>query len=336
MKTQKPDKQVPKNVEGANGDRVLLQLYTTMLRIRRFEEKVVELLPGSEIKCPVHLCIGQEAIAAGVCANLRNEDPVFSTHRSHGHYIAKGGELKPLMAEIFGRETGCSKGRGGSMHLVATDVGFPGSCGIVGGAIPLAVGAALAFAIRDQDSVAVPFLGDGAVDEGAFYESLNFAALKKLPVVFVCENNFYATHLHTRDRQPVDDIPGRARCFSMPAIQVDGNDVLSVLQTSHEAIEKARGGGGPSLIECRTYRWRGHVGLNFDLECRDKEELERWMKHCPIAHFEEMLLKKGILSESDRERITKDIDNEVAASVQFARDSGFPDASELTTDVFRN
>lgn len=315
----------------------LRKMYFTMLRIRKFEEKVAEILrAGTEIVCPVHLSIGQEAVAAGVCANLSRDDYVFSTHRSHAHYIAKGGDIKALMAELYGRATGCSKGRGGSMHLASPDIGFPGSSAIVAGTIPLAVGMAMAFSLQKKDTVAVAFFGDGATNEGVFYESLNFASLKKLPVVFVCENNLYATHMPIDSGLADTDIRKKAEIFNMPGIRVDGNDVTEVFQASEKAISDARRGQGPTLIECLTYRWLGHVGPNDDIdkELRSRDELEYWMDRCPVKIAEETLIKHGALSEAEKSRFHREIDQEVTEALVFARQSPSPGEDELLNNVF--
>lgn len=316
---------------------ILRGIYITMLRIRLFEEKVADLLDKGEIRCPTHLYIGQEAIAVGVCANLCKDDYVFSTHRSHGHYIAKGGDLKLLMAELYGKRTGCSKGKGGSMHIVAPEVGFMGSSSIVSSNIPLAVGAALASTIQENRKVTVVFFGDGATDEGVFHESLNFASLHKLSIIFVCENNFFSTHLPLYLRQPGDNIPDKARVHLMPGIRVDGNNPLEVYQTFHQLIEDACKGKGPALMECRTFRWRAHVGPWWDLDVghRKKEEVEKWMKRCPIKAIEEFLLNSGILSDSEKSQIFKQIKEEVEEALAFAKESPFPDESELIEDVFK-
>ena len=314
----------------------LREMYLIMLKIRRFEEKIIELYPAQEMKTPVHLYIGQEAIATGVCVNLAKDDYIFSTHRGHGHYIAKGGDLKLLMAELYGRRTGCSKGKGGSMHLVAPEVGILGTSSIVGGITPLATGVALASVMQGNRRVAVAFLGDGAVDEGTFHESLNFASLKKLPVLFICENNFYATNSPLRARQPADNIAQRAKGYVMPGIRVDGNDVLAVFRVAREAIKRARNGDGPTLIECRTYRWMQHVGPNYDfkLGCRPKEELDGWRKKCPIKRYKKFLLDKNIISESEMTQIADQIDKEIEEAVIFGQNSPFPDKDELFDDVY--
>jgi pyruvate dehydrogenase E1 component alpha subunit len=313
-------------------------MYVTMLRIRRFEEKVAELVyPLKEIICPCHLYIGQEAVATGVCSALKKEDWVFSTHRSHGHYIAKGGDIKALMAELYGKETGCSRGRGGSMHLSSPEQGLAGSSAIVAGTIPLAVGAALAFSMQGRDSVAVAFFGDGAASEGVFYESLNFASLKKLPVVFICENNLYSTHLPISACLAHIQIWEKAQAFNMPGVRVDGNNVAEVFQAAKRAIDDARLGKGPTLIECMTYRWRGHVGPNYDLDkgLRSKEELDYWMQQCPIKALEEFLLTHGIIAESEKIKIIESIDKEVEDSVTFAKKSPYPDERNHLNHVFK-
>ena len=312
-------------------------MYITMLKIRRFEERVAELLLEQEIKCPTHLYIGEEAVATGVCANLRRDDYVFSTHRSHGHYIAKGGDIKALMAELYGKVTGCSKGKGGSMHLASLDVGLPGSSAIVAGTVPLSVGAALAFSLQKKDTVAVAFFGDGATNEGVFYESLNFASLKKLPVIFVCENNLYSTHMPISACLADTNIYQKAGTFNMPGVRIDGNNVAEVFKAAKRAIEDARNGKGPTLIECMTYRWRGHVGPNFDLEkgLRSKEQLDYWINRCPIKTLEEFLLEHDILSESEKLQILRSIDNEVKEAVIFAKESPYPEPCEVLNDVFK-
>ena len=315
--------------------KTLIKLYKLMLEIRRFEEKIVSVYCDQDMKTPVHLYIGQEAVAAGVCANLRREDYVFSTHRSHGHYLAKGGDMRGLMAELYGRKTGCSRGKGGSMHVVDPEVGVCGSTALVGGNIPLSVGAALASVMQKTKQVAVSFFGDGAVDEGAFHESLNFAALKRLPVIFVCENNFYATHSHQSKRQPHDHIYKLAKLYLMPGVRVDGNDVLKVFGVAREAVRRARKGDGPTLIECRTYRWKGHVGPDCDIKLgyRTQEELDRWMKRCPIRRFEKRLVNQGVMTRTDIDRITRKIDREIHDSYLFGKGSPHPKANELLEDV---
>jgi TPP-dependent pyruvate/acetoin dehydrogenase alpha subunit len=317
---------------------ILLKMYKTMVKIRKFEENLIKPLNNNEIACPVHLYIGEEAVASGVCANLRPDDWVFSTHRSHGHYIAKGGDVRTLMAELYGKITGCSKGRGGSMHLASPDVGFPGSSAIVAGTIPLAVGAALAFSMQKKDAVSVAFFGDGAVGEGTFYESLNFAALRKLPVVFVCENNLYSTHMPISSCLADINIYKKAEMFNMPGIRVDGNNVIEVFEATKKAIEDARTGRGPTLMECMTYRWQGHVGPCDDLDkgLRNKEELEYWKNRDPVKTFEQFLFKHAILSETERTQIHEDAKREMDEALEFAKESPYPDQDrDGTPGVFK-
>lgn len=313
---------------------ILIKMYEMMLRIRRFEEKVGDLVLEGKIKTPCHLYIGEEAVATGVCFALKKDDFIFGTHRSHGHYIAKGGNIKELMAEIFCKSTGCSKGKGGSMHVVAPEVGLLGTPPIVAASIPIAVGAALSSVLKGENRVATVFFGDGAVNEGVFYESLNFASLKKLPVVFVCENNFYSTHMPIAKCLADTNIAKKADGFGLPGIQIDGNNVIEVYQTTKKAVGRARKGGGPTLIECRTYRWRGHVGPYDDLDkgLRSKEELNFWMKKCPIKKLEKILK----ISDIEKEKISKKIGKEVEESVKFAKESPYPDETELTEDVFKS
>ncbi len=325
---------------GINADipaQTLRSMYATMLKIRLFEEKVADLVAGGEIICPCHLYIGEEAIATGVCANLRRDDMVFSTHRSHGHYIAKGGDLRTLMAELYGRETGCAGGRGGSMHLASPEIGFPGSTAIVAGSIPPAAGVALAFTLQKKNSVSVSFFGDGAVNEGVWYETLNFASLKKLPVIFVCENNLYSTHMPVSSCLADSEIYKKASTLNMPGVRIDGNDVTEVYRTAKKAIEAARRGKGPTLIECMTYRWRGHVGPNFDLDkgLRSKKELDKWMARCPIKTLEKHLIAGGVISESDKDRLRRDIEKEIEEALVFAKESPLPDRDELLNNVFK-
>ena len=314
----------------------LKNLYRVMVTIRRFEEKIIEVYPHQEIKTPVHLYIGQEAVAAGVCANLSKDDYIFSTHRSPGHYLAKGGEMKQLVAELYGKKTGCSKGKGGSMHGVDPKVGVWGSTAIVGGNIPLFTGAALASVMQGRDRVSVCFFGDGAVDEGSFHEGLNFASLRKLPAIFVCENNFYATHSHQSKRQPHDFIYKLAEGYLLPGIRVDGNNVLDVYKVAHEAVRKAREGEGPTLIECRTYRWRGHVGPDYDINLgyRTREELNRWMRRCPIGMFESLLVRQGVMTKKEIDEVIKQADKEIHRAYIYAKESPYPEAEELFDDVW--
>jgi pyruvate dehydrogenase E1 component alpha subunit len=314
----------------------LIGLLKTMTLIRRFEEKIVEVYPVQDMKSPVHLYIGEEAVATGVCAHLTRQDYIFTTHRSHGHCLAKGVDPAKLYAEFYGRITGCCKGKGGSMHPADPEHGILGTSAIVGGVIPLAVGTALKSYLVKEDRVSVAFFGDGASDEGAFHESLNFASLKRLPVVFVCENNFYATNSPLSARQPHDQIYKRAAGYAMPGLQADGNDVLGVYGKAKWAIERARKGEGPTLLECRTYRWKGHVGPDCDYKqgCRPKEELESWMDKCPIDTFKNQLAAKKILSEGAYHFMVREIDSQLESAIQSARQSAFPGPDEVFKDVY--
>jgi pyruvate dehydrogenase E1 component alpha subunit len=312
-------------------------MYLSMVRIRRFEERVAELLEQGEILCPTHLCIGQEGVAVGVCSALRRDDYVFGGHRSHGHYLAKGGDMNLLMAEMFGKETGCSRGHGGSMHLYAPEVGILGTVPLVGATIPIAVGTALASVMEATDRVSVAFFGDGATEEGEFHESLNYASLQKLPVLFVCENNLFSSHLRLLERQPVDNIYQSGEAHGMPGYRIDGNSVVEVLNTAQQAVQRARAGQGPTLIECRTYRWRGHVGPKWDLDVgiREKEEVDAWVKRCPIEGLKAHLLGQGIMTEGEAAGVYERVDEEVEKSLAFAYRGPNPDESELMKHVFR-
>lgn len=311
-------------------------MLTTMVRIRLFEERTADLVAQGEIRCPTHLYIGQEAVATGVCAALTPSDYILGNHRSHGHYLAKGGSMRSLMAEMFGKKTGCSFGRGGSMHLINKEVGLLGTVPMVAATIPIAVGTALASILLGQGKVAVAFFGDGATDEGEFHESLNFASLWKLPVIFVCENNFFSTHLPLQARQPVQDLAVHAHAHAMPGISVDGNDVVAVYQAASEAVRRARSGQGPTLLECKTYRWRGHVGPRWDLDkaIRNKGELEAWMARCPIRRLENYMIEHALLTPQERDVLYQQVITEVEDAVAFARQSPFPSPSELPAHLF--
>jgi len=327
------DKKILKDIQPD----ILTELYKVMFRIRWVEEKIGEEYPKDEMKTPIHLCIGQEAISAGFCINLNRDDYVLTTYRGHGHYLAKGGDLKSFIAELYGRETGCAGGRGGSMHLVDARVGLLGSSAIVGGVIPIATGIALASSLKGKDQVAVAFFGDGAVDEGVLYESINFAVLKKLPVIYACENNFYSVCSAQSKRQPLDNIYCRFAGSGIPGYRVDGNNVVEVYETAKRAIENARGGGGPSLIEFRTYRWKGHSGADSDVSLgyRTQEELDEWIKRDPISNFEKYLLKEKIISNKDIDSIKKVIEEETKEAFEFAKNSPWPDEKSITKHLYR-
>ncbi len=305
---------------------LLIHMYRTMRRIRRFEEVVADLVAAGEAKCPCHLYIGQEAIAVGVCAALKPEDTIWGNHRSHGHYLAKGGDMQAMMAEILGRQTGCAGGRGGSMHLVAKQAGILGTVPIVAGTIPLAVGAALAYKLQGKRQVAVAFLGDGATEEGHFFESVNLAALYRLPLILVIENNLYASHLHLSQRRPLDNLDQIGALFGIPGVRVDGNDVVTVYRTAVEAVDRARTGQGASLLECRTYRWRGHVGHRWDEDVgvKRRDELQEWLQRCPIERLRRSLLLELGISEELLNALDEEVEKEVESALHFARQSPFP------------
>ena len=313
----------------------LLPMYKTMLRIRLFEECVADLVTSGEVKTPCHLYIGQEAIATGVCAALEKTDYVWGGHRSHGHYLAKGGDLAAMMAEIFGKKAGCSRGRGGSMHLFAAEVGILGTVPLVAATIPLAVGAGLASKLRGRREVSVSFFGDGALEEGHAHESLNLAALYHLPVIFVCENNFYASHMHLLARRAADNISKTGEAHGVQTASLDGNDVLAVYQATIEAVDRARSGYGPTLLECRTYRWRGHVGPSWDMDVgvKRRDELKDWLSKDPVANARSRLMQMGV-PPVEFETAEKNIRTEVEEAIGFARQSAYPLESELLECVF--
>lgn len=315
---------------------VIKKLYYYLIKIRRFEEKIVELYPQQQMKTPVHLYIGQEAIAAGVCSNLKKEDYVFSNHRNHGHLIAKGVDLKYMFAELYGRVTGCSAGKGGSMHMASVENSILGTSAIVAGAIPIAAGTALACKMKKNKNVTVVFFGDGAVDEGVFYESLNFASLHKLALIFICENNFYATNSPQRVRQVNPDIYRIAEFFRMPGVHADGNNVFEIYKIAGKFIDRARKGAGPALIEARTFRWKTHVGCETDLEkgLRDKEEVEQWLFRCPVHKFKRDILKNKFITGKEFENINKKVNNEISVALRFALKSPYPKAADLYKDVY--
>ena len=310
-------------------------MYRTMVRVRLFEERVARLVEAGEIRTPCHLYIGQEAIAAGVCAALEVHDYAWGGHRSHGHYLAKGGDLRAMMAELFGKATGCSGGRGGSMHLVAPEVGLLGTVPIVGATIPLAIGAGMAAKLRGDGRVSVAFFGDGATEEGHFHESLNLAALYRLPVVFVCENNFYASHLQLFERRVRDSIVATADVAGAVGTRVDGNDLEAVHSAAVDAVSRARSGAGPTLLECRTYRWRGHVGPSWDVDVgvKRKDELSEWLSKDPLARTRNRLRSRGV-PEAECLEIERAASLEIDEAVRFACESPYPDESDMTRFVW--
>lgn len=295
------------------------QLFFQILRIRMVEEAIAREYPKQEMRCPTHLCIGQEAIAAGVCTALRKEDVVFSTHRSHGHYLAKGGSLRAMIAELYGKATGTSRGLGGSMHLIDLDANFLGSAPIVASTIPVAVGVALSKAMQKKPGIAVCFFGDAAVEEGVAQEAMNVAVLKRLPVLFVCENNMYSTVTNIRDRQPQRPIADLAHGHGMTAVTVDGQDARLVYATAWKYIELIRKGKGPVFLECLTYRYLEHCGPHEDGPLlRPSDELATWKKNDPLVR-----LGKHV-KRSDVDRMKETIFKEIDDAFSFARTSPFP------------
>jgi len=305
-----------------------------MVKIREHEERVAELFAQGKIPGFVHLYIGEEAVATGVMAHLRKEDFITSTHRGHGHFIAKGGNIKASMAELFGKATGICKGKGGSMHIADLDVGELGANGIVGGGIPHAVGAALGIKLNGLDNVAVAFFGDGASNQQNFHEAINLAAIWKLPVVFVCENNLYQISLPYSKQQAIKSVAERAAAYGIPGVSVDGQDVFAVYEVAKEAIERARNGEGPTLIEAKTYRFRGHFEGDPQIY-RSKEEVEWWKKNKdPIVLFEKTVLEKGLLTKEELDTIRERVKREIEESIKFAEESPWPKPKEVLEDVF--
>lgn len=309
----------------------LERIYRSLYRIRRVEEEVARVYPSDVIKSPVHLSIGQEAVSVGLCEALAPEDAVFGSYRSHALYLAKGGDLRAMVAELYGRSTGCAKGKGGSMHLIDVRAGVFGASAVVGTTIPHAVGYAYAVRLRGERRAVAAVFGDGAVDEGVFYESLNFAALKRLPVLFLCENNGYAIHTHQRLRQFVPDACARAAALGLETERVEDGDVLEIERRARAAVDALRGGAGPRFLECMTYRWKEHVGPGEDwhLGYREPAEAEAWKRADAVPRIGAML------PPDTASRIRAEVDAEVADAFAFAEASPFPGPEELHTDVFR-
>jgi len=320
------------------GKDLMLDMYRSMQRIRQFEGRVRDLAIANELPGFVHVSIGEEASATGVCAALRKTDRITSTHRGHSHLIAKGGRLDRMMAELYGKREGYCKGKGGSMHIVDFSLGILGANGIVGAGLPIAAGSALAAQIAGRDDVTACFFGDGASNEGTFHEALNLAAVWKLPVVFVCENNGFGEFTPMETVTSVKDIAERAHGYAIPGHIVDGNDVFEVYRYASEAIARARAGEGPTLLECKTYRWEGHVvGEQAFLGSsgyRTEAEIESWKKKCPLIKFEKFVLESGKISKAELDRIVNETQAELEAAVEFARQATLPDPSEVADDVF--
>ncbi len=311
----------------------LLEMYRQMLTIRFFEEKVFELYGQNLVPGTIHLYAGEEAVAVGVCANLRRDDYITSTHRGHGHCIAKGARLDKTMAEILGRKTGYCKGKGGSMHIADFSVGMLGATAVVGAGIPIATGAGLSIKLRGTDQVVACFFGEGASNQGTFHEGLNLAAVWHLPVVFVCENNLYAMGTRQSRVMLVDDIADRAAGYGIPGFVVDGNDVAAVYDATHKAVQRARKGEGPTLLECKTYRLKGHS--RFDPAAyRPKEEVDEWLNKDAIALFQTKLLEGDVLTEAEVQKIIQDVKNDIEKATKLALESPFPEPHEALDDVY--
>ena len=314
--------------------KTMISLYETMATIRECELQLVKLYAGGQIYGGVHTYIGEEAVATGVSAHLSNDDLVFSTHRGHGHALAKGVAPKELMAELLGRVDGCSGGRGGSMHLFKPEVGFMGSSGIVGPSILLAAGTAYTAKLLKSNRIGVAYFGDGATNNGAFHEGLNLSAVWELPVLFVCENNLYATEVPYAKATKNQDIASRAAAYGMPGIAVDGNDVTEVYRHAGEAIARARAGKGPTLLECRTYRTRPHSEGMRDAGYRTKEEVGNWKKRDPIAQLRDRMLSEGVATTEELDDCYEKVKKVAAEARDFAVASPMPDPGSVTRHVY--
>jgi TPP-dependent pyruvate/acetoin dehydrogenase alpha subunit len=308
----------------------------TMQTIRRFEERASEDFQAGHIYGVVHSYIGQEAVAVGVCSALTREDQIISTHRGHGHCIAKGADLKRMMAELYGRYTGYCKGKGGSMHIADFGIGMLGANGIVAGGISIVTGAGLAAQLDGKGRVAVSFFGDGASSAGPFHESLNIAALWKLPVIYVCENNSYGVNMPAEAAVSVKDVAERGAAYGVPGVVVDGNDVLAVYEVAQAAVQRARAGEGPTLLECKTYRWRGHTEIKGAPDGRPPEEIAAWQQKDPITQFVAWLTKQQMLTDEEWKKMDESIVQEIEQAVEFAKASPFPPLSAAEEDMFVN
>jgi len=308
------------------------RLYRSLFRIRRVEEAIADVYTTDKIQSPVHLSIGQEAASVGVCEALGPGDVAFGTYRSHALYLAKGGDLKRMIAELYGKATGCAGGKGGSMHLIDPAAGVLGTSAVVGSTIPQAVGFAWGLRLQGKPGVVASFFGDGAVEEGAFHESMNFAALKRAPVLFVCENNFYAIHSTQAARQSSTDLLERSRAYGIPAARIEDSDASKVYEAARESVDAIRAGGsGPRLLECLGYRWREHVGPNEDFRAgyRSREEAEPWFRRDPVARAADRL------APEIRRAIEREVLAEIREAFEFAERSPFPDAEALYTDLYQ-
>jgi len=309
-------------------------MYQDMFKIRYFENQITDVYSKGLMPGLAHLYIGEEAIAVGVCTNLSEHDFATSTHRGHGHLIAQGADLKRMMAEVLGKETGYCKGKGGSMHIMDVSKGILGANGIVGAGIPIATGSAYSAKVRGTDQVTVAFFGDAASNQGNFHESINMAAAWKLPVVYICENNLYGISVDIRKVTNTKDLATRALAYDIPGIVVNGNDVLEVYRVTKEVVKRARKGKGPSLIECKTYRWKGHHLGDPGRVYRLEKETKEWMARCPIKTFRERLIKEKIASEEELNSIERDTKKIIKEALDFAIQSPYPDKKEAYEDLF--
>jgi len=326
-----------KNQSSSMDKELLIGLYRDMLRIRMVEEAIESRYHEDEMKSPIHLVIGHEAVSSGSCAALNKDDLIYCSHRTHGHYLSKGGSLKAMLSELYCRGNGCSGSRGGSMHLLDKSVGMAGSSAIVAGTIPIATGAALSFKLRKQNRVVVVYLGDAGTEEGACWEAVNFAALKKLPIIFLCENNFFSVCSSMEVRQPTDvEIFNKAEGFGLPGVRVDGTNVLDVFEVTQEAVSRARKNEGPTFIEAITYRWRGHGGAGDDSSSgyRDQEEVRHWEQYCPINSYYDHLAYLKIIDGTTRNQAEKEIREEIQEAFEFAISSANPEEKDLYTHVY--
>ena len=314
-------------------EKTLRKLLRRMMKIRHFETRVKELFAAGEMPGFVHLYLGEEAIAAGACAPLNEDDYITSTHRGHGHIIAKGGDMARMMAELYGKATGYNKGKGGSLHIAAPKLGILGANGIVGAGIPIATGAGLSAKLQDTDQVTVCFFGDGATNQGTFHEAINIGAAFSLPVIYVCENNLYGVGTRQCDVRGCEDIADRAKAYGIPGVIVDGNDVIDVYEAVSEAIERARAGSGPTLIEAQTYRWRTHFEGEPDTY-RPPEEVERWKERDPLTRYREWLIEEGVMSEEEIAEIEDEILAELDDAVEFARQSPLPEPETALKELW--
>jgi TPP-dependent pyruvate/acetoin dehydrogenase alpha subunit len=315
---------------------IRLAMYRKLLRIRLVEEAIASRYHENEMRCPTHLCTGQEAVPVGVSAHLRSDDLVFSGHRSHGHYLAKGGNLKSMLAELYGRATGCAGGKGGSQHLIDLSCGFMGSAPILASTISVGVGAAWAIAMAGENRVVVVYFGDGASEEGAFHEAMNFASVKRLPVIFVCENNLYSVHSPLKVRQPNRPITALGSAHGMSALAGDGNNVEIVYRIAEEAIARARAGSGPTIIELATYRWMEHCGPNGDIELnyRSAAELATWKERDPVAMYRNALIASDLLTPTSDLTLHRQFQQELEEAFSFAKGSAFPSAGDLMSHIY--